>query len=244
MDDYIRKFVLYLIIPLILVNLPDIFSQMNHDLRKFLWEKDFDELISEYAEEKIILRDEGDFVKRMARRSFIESSGYRVQTFAGSNRQNAEKMATILIDLNLDSVYVVEEGGLFKVQLGNFKERLEAEKMLDLLRFRDISNSWIVETSIHVPKQPATLADTVSSEKEPPTYDFAIQLFVTKNEESAKDFSAKFTRELGDLSWIIQNGEFWKVLSGRYIEESEARKRLEKIRNSGYPDAWITQINH
>ncbi|NOQ97597.1 MAG: hypothetical protein GQ561_05480, partial [Calditrichae bacterium] len=116
-------------------------------------------------------------------------------------------------------------------------------KMLDLLRFRDISNSWIVQTVIHVPKQPVTLPDTITSEKEFSPSNFAIQLFVTKNEQSAKEFSAKFTGELGDPSRLIQNGEFWKVLSGKYINEFKARERLEEIRNSGYPDAWITQVN-
>ena len=243
MDDYIRKFVFLLLIPIILGHCSEIFGQMSSDLRKFLWEKDFDELIADYAEEKVILRDKGEFKKRIERRSFIETNGYRIQTFAGSNKENAEKMATTLINLNLDSVYVIDERGLFKVQIGNFTERLEAEKMLDLLRFRDISNSWIVQTVIHVPKQPVTLPDTITSEKEFSPSNFAIQLFVTKNEQSAKEFSAKFTGELGDPSRLIQNGEFWKVLSGKYINEFKARERLEGIRNSGYPDAWITQVN-
>jgi len=243
MDDYIRKFLFLLLLPIILGHCSEIFAQMSSDLRNFLWEKEFDELIADYAEEKVILRDEGEIKKRIERRTFIEAAGYRVQTFAGSDRENAEKMATALSNLNLDSVYVIEERDLFKVQIGNFIERLEAEKMLDLLRFRDISNSWIVETVIHVPRQPVIQPDTIPVEKELPSSKFAIQLFVTKDLQRAKEFSAKFTLELGDPSQLTQNGEFWKVLSGKYVNEFKARERLEEIRNSGYPDAWITQVN-
>jgi hypothetical protein len=244
MNNYIKKFVLFFCIPIILGHYSEIFSQMSNDVRNFLWEKDFKELITEYAEEEVILRDLGDFKKRLELRSFTETNGYRVQTFAGSNKENADKMVSRLVQLNLDSVYVLEETGLYKVQIGNFTERLQAEKMLDLLRFQEISNSWIVGTIIHVPKQPVIISDSISAVKKPPSYYFAIQLFVTKNEESAKIFSEKFTRDSGDPSRLIKNGEFWKVISGRYTLDSKARERLGEIRSSGYPDAWITQLNH
>jgi hypothetical protein len=243
MENYFRKFLLLLVIPILLGNCSQIFAQMSRDLRDFLWEKEFDTLIADYAEDKIILRDQGDFKERMLRRSFTETSGYRVQTFAGSDRENAEKMATRLINLNLDSVYVIEEKGLYKVQIGNFTEKLEAEKMLDLLRFQDMSNTWIVETLIHVPKQPVAPPVTTTFDTESSSPNFAIQLFVTKDKRKAEEFSEKFSEELGDSSRVFQTAEFWKVLSGRYIQESKARERLEEIRNSGYPDAWITQIN-
>ena len=215
---------------------------MSSDLRKFLWEKDFNELITDYAEEKIILTEQGEFKKRIERRSFIESKGFRVQAFAGSTEENAAAMANQLAQLQLDSVYVIEDQGLYKVQIGNFRERLEAEKMLDQLRHRNIRNCWIVETIIHVPKQSAAPPDTDSGVKVIPTPKFSIQLFVTKSEPRAKEFAEKFTRELGQPSRLIQSGEFWKVLCGNYGEEFRARQRLEEIRNSGYPDAWITQV--
>ena len=243
MDNSIKNFLFLLVISLTFMNCTEIFAQMSHELKTFLWQKDIDRLIADYAEEKIILKDQGDIKERMERRSFLETKGYRVQTFAGSDRENAEKLAIHLINLNLDSVYVVEEQGLFKVQIGNFTEKLEAEKMLDLLRFQDISNTWIVETLIHVPKQPIATPVAITFETESSSPNFAIQLFVTKDKRKAEEFSEKFSEELGDSSRVFQTAEFWKVLSGRYIQESKARDRLEEIRNSGYPDAWITQIN-
>jgi hypothetical protein len=236
--------ILFVLTIFLLVGLnSDISAQMSDDLKKFLWEKNFEELISEYAEEKVILREAGDFEKRIERRSFIETNGYRVQAFAGSDQENAENMATNVLNLKLDSVYVIEEAGLYKVQIGNFTERLEAEKMLDLLRFQNISNCWIVETIIHIPKQPAIHPKPVTTEKKLTTAYFTIQLFVTKNQQRAREFSEIFSRDTGDPSRLIQKGEFWKVLSGTYSQESSARQRLEEIRNSGYPDAWITQIS-
>lgn len=242
MQKYLKKLYLLLFISLVPGNGQEIFAQMSSDLKKFLWEKDFNELITDYAEEKIILTEQGEFKKRIERRSFIEAPGFRVQTFAGSSKENAAAIADQLTKLNVDSVYVVDDQGLFKVQIGNFTERLEAEKMLDQLRHRNFRNCWIVETIIHIPKQSKPLPDTDSDIKVISTPKFSIQLFVTKNEQRAKEFSAKFTRELGQPSRLIQSGDFWKVLCGSYSEEFRARQRLDEIRNSGYPDAWITQV--
>jgi len=220
-----------------------VLGQMRSELKDFLWEKDFDDLITNYAEEIVSLRDAGDFQKRLEMRSFNESSGYRIQTFAGSNVDNARKMAENLTALELDSVYIVEDEGLFKVQIGNFLERLESEKMLDQLRFKGITNTWIVETTIHVTKPTVAPPDTIPSKKELPSLYFAIQLFVTKDLERANSFLAEYQRKVGDPALIIQSGEFWKVLSGKFTQEFLARQRLEEIRNSGYPDAWLTQIS-
>jgi len=243
MKKYLKKFFLLLVVSLILGNNQEIIAQMSSDLKKFLWERDFNELITNYAEENIVLKEKGEFKKRIEQRSFIEVKGFRVQTFAGSSKENSAAMADQLTQLNLDSVYIIEDQGLFKVQIGNFIERLDAERMLDQLRFRNISNCWIVETVVHLPKKPVTHPDKAPPPEEITTSEFSIQLFVTKSEQRAKEFSVKFTRQLGEPSRLIQSGEFWKVLCGNYDEESRARQRLDEIRNSGYPDAWITQVN-
>ena len=60
-------------------------SQMRPELKDFLWKKDFDDLISQYAEETVLLHDTGNLQKRLDLRSFYETQGYRVQTFAGAD---------------------------------------------------------------------------------------------------------------------------------------------------------------
>ncbi len=243
MKKMILKYFLTGIVTILFTGISSGFSQMRSELKDFLWDKDFDDLITNYAEEVISLRDAGDLQKRLEMRSFNESPGYRIQTFAGSNLDNARKMAEDLTALELDSVYIVEDEGLFKVQIGNFQERLESEKMLDQLRFKGITNAWIVETTIHVTKQTPTPPDTLAPRRGLPSIYFAIQLFVTKDPERANIFSTEFQRKVGEPAYIIQSGEYWKVLSGKFTQELLARQQLDAIRNGGYLDAWLTQIS-
>jgi len=219
-------------------------SQMRPELKDFLWKKDFDELMTNYAEETVLLHDTGNLQKRLEVRSFYEAPGYRIQTFAGSDMENAGRMAENLVKLEIDSVYVIEDAGLFKVQIGNFLERLDSEKMLDQLRFKGITNAWIVETTIHVSKQPVISPTPSSPPREIPNLYFAIQIFVTKDLEKAKTFLADFHQKMGSPAAIVQSGEYYKVLAGKFTEEMRARKQLEEIRRAGYPDAWLTQMYH
>ncbi len=220
-------------------------AQMSGELKNFLWEKDFNTLIDQYQEQKIVLFDKGDYQKRIEQRSFLEQPGMRIQTFAGSSLENARVLATNLQDLQLDSVYVVSENGLFKVQLGNFTERLEAEKMLDRLRFSGISNAWIIQTNIHVSKKSVTLTEETASASQPETVfpDFyAIQILVSSHRGKASRFADQFSDDFQVPARVIQSGENWKVVVGRFREEAEARDFLEQIRSAGYSDAWVTQI--
>jgi hypothetical protein len=219
-------------------------AQMKDDLKNFLWEKNFQDIINRYAEEKIELQDKGDFSRRLEARSFREEPGMRIQTFAGSSRENAEKFAATLSSLELDSVYVVPENGLYKIQLGNFTDRLEAEKMLDRLRFQGIDNAWIVQVPIHVPKDKIiriAQTDTTATDTSIPHILYSVQIFVTGSREKAESLSRQFASIFPEEVWITPSGEYWKVLVGKFTQEMPARQRLDEIRNSGYPDAWLTQ---
>jgi hypothetical protein len=222
------------------------FSQMTGELKKFLWEKDITEMLSRYGEERVVLSDSGDYQKRLAQRSFREEQGLRIQTFAGADIENAKNMFDTLEQLELDSVYLVQEGELYKTQLGNFLYRLDAEKMLDRLRYAGITNAWIVETTIHLPRE-----QQIDTTRIPPTETapiekqiiFSIQVFVTRDSQKANEFATRLKQQMSDEIWILQSGEFWKVLIGKYQEEDLARKRLSEIRDSGYADAWLTQVD-
>jgi SPOR domain len=228
----------------ILASLP---AQISGELKQFLWQKNFSELIENYAEEKITLRDEGVWQKQISARSYREEQGLRVQLFAGAIEENARTAAAEIQSLSLDSVYVLEEDGLFKVQLGNFQERLAAEKMLDQLRFKGITNAWIVQTTIHVPKvsvdqvlTPGTKTD--SSEYSPLI--FTIQVFVTRDLTNAERVLQSLSDQVKQEGWVICSGDLWKVVVGNFQTEAAAREFLSVLRSSGFPDAWLTQINY
>lgn len=222
------------------------FAQMTGELKKFLWEKDISEMLSTYGEEIVTLSDSGDYQRRLAHRSFREEQGLRIQTFAGADLTNAETMLNTLSELKLDSVYLVQEGELYKIQLGNFLYRLDAEKMLDRLRFEGLTNAWIVETTIHLPIEHTAETNQFSNAQTTAIdqqFVYSIQVFVTKDKQKAVEFVNLLNQQISDESWILQNGEFWKVLIGKFHEETTARERLLEIRDSGYADAWLTQVN-
>lgn len=219
-------------------------AQISENLKEFLWQKDFSEIIENYAEEKITLEDPGLWQKHISQRSYTEAMGYRIQVFAGAVEENARSAAASLEALALDSVYIIEQNTLFKVQLGNFQERLEAEKMLDQLRYKGIGNAWIVQTIIHIPKNisPGLVKEVVSDSTESSPIVYTIQLFVTRDITKAQKILESLKNSLGQEGWVIRAGEFWKVVVGSFDEEIAAREVLNFIRSSGYPDAWITQV--
>jgi hypothetical protein len=234
---------IFIIFQLTLAYLP---AQMTGDLKQFLWQKDFSDIIENYAEEKITLQDEGLWQKQLSQRSYQEESGWRVQLFAGSMEENARAAAAEIQSLALDSVYVQEENGFFKVQLGNFRERLAAEKMLDQLRFKGITNAWIVQTIIHVPKD--TTEQSLVADSKSDSYDYSpliytIQIFVTRDVAKAESVLQSLKSRMKQEGWVIRSGDFWKVVVGNFTEEIAAREFLNILRDSGYPDAWLTQVS-
>jgi len=221
-------------------------AQISGDLKQFLWQNNFSELIENYAEEKITLQDEGLWQKQFSQRSYREEPGLRVQLFAGAVEENAQTAAADIRSLSLDSVYVLEENGLFKVQLGNYQERLAAEKMLDQLRFREITNAWIVQTTIHVPKDSVNQALPAESGEDSSEYSqliYTIQIFVTRDAANTEQVLQSLQNRLEQEGWVIRSGDFWKVVVGNFQEEAAAREFLNLLRSSGFPDAWLTQVN-
>ncbi len=218
-------------------------AQMSADLKNYLWNRDIKNLIENEADEIIYLTDEGDSLRRIAARPYQETTGIRVQLFAGTDFINAEKVAAEARALDLDSVYVIEEKGIYKVQLGNYTEHLEAEKMLDQLRFVGISNAWITQSTIHTPKKASGSATITHDLKGSDTLKvvYAIQVFVTHSNDKAKRLAQKISQKF-DNTQVIKQGQYWKILIGRYYSEEIARSKLSQIINSGYPDAWLTQI--
>jgi hypothetical protein len=225
-----------------------LFSQTSPELKNFLWDKDFKSLIDNYAEEKVVLTEQGNFQRKLEARSYREVEGMRVQVFAGLDKNNAESIVQQMTSLKLDSVYLREDQGLYKVQIGNFTERLEAEKMLDKLRYAGVSNAWIVSTTIHTPK--TAVQDTTFVPEPPAISDaaerflYAIQVFVTGNYNKAQSYQQQLIRAFQEEVWIKEQDGLWKILLGKFGDESYARNRLEQIRTQGYPDAWLTQLSN
>ncbi len=220
---------------------------MPNELKNFLESRSFTHLIETYKQEQISLKSVGEKAEQIAALPYKIGMGYRVQVFAGSNKGNATKIAEQLQELQLDSVYVMHSpDGLYKVQLGNFTDRKEAEILLDRLRHADVSGSWIVETDIHVPK--STGGEEMATEQRSgvsvtgDAFYYAIQVFATNDRSKALELGQSLEKEFQQPIKIYQQQSIWKVVVGRFSQRSAAEDFLQLVKQRKFEDAWITQI--
>lgn len=79
--------------------------------------------------------------------------GFRVQVFAGADREIAENASRGAEErLKLPS-YVDLDGGMYKVRVGNFTTRPDAEQALGAIR-RQYADAWIVASKVRAPRAP------------------------------------------------------------------------------------------
>ncbi len=75
--------------------------------------------------------------------------GYRVQVIASSYQDNAESVAAQVRAAFSDvGVYVEHLQGLYKVRVGDYKDRAGAEAMRDRLRNAGYPDAWIVKEPV------------------------------------------------------------------------------------------------
>jgi hypothetical protein len=143
---------------------------------------------------------------------YNEVDGFRVQAFAGVDSFSTVKTAESIRKVVSDTVYVLAEKGLFKIQVGDYLYRSEAENIRGKLQQNRYSGAWVVSRLIRVPLQ----KDSLSS-------GYKIQIAATETEESAKNMIDKASQ----------------ITDFRLFKEAQARKELDKIRQAGFPDAWL-----
>lgn len=82
----------------------------------------------------------------------IASYGYRVQIFSGSNRKDAySAQARLQSQYPELRTYIIYNEPNFKVRAGDFRTRLEAQKLMQDLR-ASFSSLFIISEKINLPK--------------------------------------------------------------------------------------------
>jgi cell division septation protein DedD len=217
-------------------------SQMTPKLKDFLTRNDILDLIDKYGQDRIALTIKGTEQIKIERRSYVVTSGFRCQVFAGTQSDNANGIAAKVRALQLDSVYVVTNSeNLIKVQVGNFQDRKDALVMIDKLGYAGVNGAWVVETDIHVPKttQPPHEENDIEAKN---AFYFAVQVFNTKYLEKAQSYKASLEAKFSEPVQLIQQNDLWKIVIGRFEDKDSASMLLEKMHGQGFADAWITQV--
>ena len=80
--------------------------------------------------------------------------GYRIQIYFGSSRQEASKVKSRFLSKYPDlEAYTVYQSPSFKVRIGNFRSKLEAQKLYHRID-QQFKTVFIVPTRIEYPKLP------------------------------------------------------------------------------------------
>ncbi len=77
-----------------------------------------------------------------------ELDGYRLQVFATRYSQSADSLKTILESQTDKKIYIVFDAPVYKVRIGNFVSRNEAEIFQNEIKKRGYTSAWIVRSKV------------------------------------------------------------------------------------------------
>ena len=80
----------------------------------------------------------------------VETQGYRVQIFASASIDEATAAQRVARDKIGDSVYVVYDPPVYKVRIGDFASRLEANQRLTRVVNMGYDDAWVVADKIYL----------------------------------------------------------------------------------------------
>jgi len=179
---------------------------------------------------------------------FKEVEGFRVQIFAGLDSLNAVSTASQSRNVTIDSVYLFREKGLYKIQLGDYQYRYQADSANQSLRKNGFSGAWVVKRMVQIPVSAEELipAAPVIPVSQPDstlpqitTGKYKIQVVATSTIERAQSLVNDLGSKYQYPVFFEKAGTMYKVFIGPFSIEAEARQTLEAVRKSGYPDAWL-----
>ncbi len=211
-------------------------TRVPQKVMKYLESHSFRDLVRRYGNTTIELSVPSRKARYLDSLPYRLEAGFRVQVVATTDEQKARNIYRQVKQLQLDSTYLVQEQGLFKVQVGNFTVRDSARKLLDQLYYAGFKDAWIAPATIHIAKKakaPPAPSDSIY---------FAIQVMATHSRSKAEETAQTIRKKWNLPVRILAEGNLFKVLAGNFREENVARQQLQYLREHGWSDAWLTQL--
>lgn len=167
--------------------------------------------------------------------------GFRIQLFAGADSMNVLTSAENIKRSLPDSLYFLKENNLFKIQLGDFLYRNDADLKLMDLRSHGYPGAWVVKTRINVPVESLVVSKTEKDTTQAVNQDakFRIQVLVTSSAEKAENLIEQLKIQFKHESYFDKSGTFYKIYLGRFGTREQAENTLSQVKNAGYTDAWL-----
>lgn len=150
-------------------------------------------------------------------------AGFRVQVFASANEQSAKGLKEKLKHQVSYPVYVTFSDTEWKVQIGDFIGKKDAESFCNEMRKGEFTDSWVVEAIV-----------------KPPVDGFRVQIATFRNNSSALSYSRLVEKEVNSPVYIIKSADIWIIRVGDFTEKAEAESFSESMKKKGYKDAMVT----
>lgn len=161
--------------------------------------------------------------------------GFRVQVFAGIDSLRAKTVQLSTAQLVTDSTYLVKDNGLFKIQVGDYLYRSDADSVQRLLTISNLKGHWVVKRKIFVRDSVTENVQSTLVEE----FKFKIQIIATSDESRALTLIGELQSKFSYPSFYLPSGSVYKVFVGKFKSREQAQKALTQIREQGYPDAWL-----
>lgn len=133
-------------------------GEQNHRVPLSQFEKAFNP--SDYDDEIEVIQKRHEFEQQRAAAErqqdsvVVESEltqGYRIQIFATGSFDEANAMRQTAVQrLTEDSVYVVFDPPVYKVRVGDFRKRVEANQRLGVISAMGFADAWVVGDKITI----------------------------------------------------------------------------------------------
>lgn len=160
--------------------------------------------------------------------------GYRVQLFAGQNKEGAEKVREMAKDVTNFKIYILlASDDLYKVQVGDFKSKIDAEALRGKL-VGEFKGAFIAKAYINC-NNTTTVAEEAQSSG------FFIQIGAFSSRPGAEQYQS-MAKEMNFTNCIIKReDELYKVLVGSFETRENAETAKENLITSGFEGAWILE---
>ena len=170
-----------------------------------------------------------------------ERDFYKIQLLATQSFDRAREEKNRLREYTGKTIYLVNEKNLWKVQIGDFVSREETEKERSIMRKLGWIDAWILQyRASSVPYQ-SEKESTQTPEVKPKTSLYTVQLIATANKTEVENMHRNLILLNIPDAVVIKDGDLWKIQVGSFGEYSDAVKILNRMREMGFNDSWITK---
>ena len=173
---------------------------------------------------------------------------FSVQLRAYGVESSAKELVDRLQLSETDSVNYHKDGHLFKVKIGPYFSRVEADSKRDYYKNGEFPGAWVVPVTVYKPVQ--SQQEIIKTSLSPDnvkisgdgvlTDSYYIQIASASNRQNAENFLLRNSSLSGLPVTIFEQSGFFKLVVGPFENREGANDSLPEIRKS-FPDAWIIQ---